>query len=133
MRVSVGDVRLYFEVFGREWVFPSGTAVRRPVVIGLHGGPGLDGTKLRHELAPLADVAQVVVPDQRGHGRSDLGCAEDWNLAQWADDVRRFCDALSIEHPIVLGVSFGGFVAQQYAASYPDHPAGLILISTGPR
>jgi proline iminopeptidase len=34
---------------------------------------------------------------------------------------------------VVLGVSFGGFVAQRYAAAYPEHPAGLILISTGPR
>ena len=33
----------------------------------------------------------------------------------------------------MLGNSFGGFVAQQYAATYPEHPAGLILISTGPR
>ncbi len=33
----------------------------------------------------------------------------------------------------MLGTSFGGFVAQQYAATYPEHPSGLILLSTGPR
>lgn len=33
----------------------------------------------------------------------------------------------------MLGVSFGGAVAQHYAATYPDHPAGLILVSTVPR
>jgi proline-specific peptidase len=133
MRISVGDVRLFFEVFGQEWALGDGGMQRRPSLIGLHGGPGLDGTKLRYQLAALADVAQVVVPDQRGHGRSDHGSPETWNLETWAADVKNLSDALSIERPVVLGVSFGGFVAQQYAASYPKHPAGLILLSSGPR
>lgn len=133
MRVSVGDVRLFFEVFGQEWALAGYAMKRRPALIGLHGGPGLDGTKLRYQLAQLADIAQVVVPDQRGHGRSDRGTPETWNLTTWAADVKNLSDALSIEHPVVLGTSFGGFVAQQYAATYPEHPAGLILLSTGPR
>jgi len=133
MRVSVGDIRLYFEVFGQGWAFTGSAVDRRPVLIGLHGGPGLDGTKLRYQLAPLSDVAQVVVPDQRGHGRSDHGSPETWNLAAWATDVKNLSDALDIEHPVVLGVSFGGFVAQEYAATYPEHPAGLILLSTSTR
>jgi proline iminopeptidase len=106
---------------------------RRPAVVALHGGPGLDGTKLRHLMAPLADVAQVVVPDQRGHGRSDRGKPESWSLARWAADVSGLCDLLEVAHPVVLGVSFGGFVAQQYAAAHPDEPAGLVLVSSGPR
>jgi pimeloyl-ACP methyl ester carboxylesterase len=133
VRVSVGDVRLFFEVAGQEWAFTGGTAERRPALIGLHGGPGLDGTKLRYQLARLAEVAQVVVPDQRGHGRSDRAGPESWNLASWAADVKNFSDALGIGRPGVLGVSFGGFVAQVYAAAHPEQPAGLILISTGPR
>jgi proline-specific peptidase len=133
VRVRVGDVRLFFEVFGRELAFTGSTMERRHALIGLHGGPGLDGTKLRHQLAPLAEVAQVLVPDQRGHGRSDRAGPESWNLASWGADVKSFSDALGIERPVVLGVSFGGFVAQEYAAAYPEHPAGLILISTGPR
>lgn len=133
MRVSVGDIRLFFEVFGQEWALAGDTMERRPALIGLHGGPGLDATKLRYQLARLADVAQVVVPDQRGHGRSDRGGPETWNLASWALDVKNLSDALGIERPVVLGTSFGGFVAQQYAATYPEHPAGLILLSTSPR
>jgi proline-specific peptidase len=133
VRVSVGDARLYFEVFGQEWALAGHTLERRPALIGLHGGPGLDGTKLRYQLAQLGDVAQIVVPDQRGHGRSDYASSESWNLTTWAADVKNLSDALGIEHPVVLGTSFGGFVAQQYAATYPEHPAGLILLSTGPR
>jgi len=133
VRVSVGDVRLFFEVSGAEWLLVEDGMRRRPVLIGLHGGPGLDGTKMRYQLASLADTMQVVVPDQRGHGRSDLSTSDRWNLATWAMDVRGLSDALGIERPIVFGSSFGGFVAQQYAASQPDHPAGLILASTCPR
>lgn len=133
MRVSVGDVRLFFEVFGREWVLGAASMERRPVLIGLHGGPGVDGTGLRCGLASLAEVAQVIVPDQRGHGRSDAGPPESWTLPTWAADVRGLCDVLGVDRPVVLGLSFGGFVAQQYAFSYPERIAGLILISTGPR
>jgi pimeloyl-ACP methyl ester carboxylesterase len=130
VRIAVGDVRLFVEVFGQEWAFDG---ARRPVLVGLHGGPGLDGTKLRYQLAPLADVAQVIVPDQRGHGRSDYGTPQTWNLATWAEDVKNLCDVLDIEQPVVLGISFGGGVVQHYAATYADHPAGLILVSTVPR
>jgi proline iminopeptidase len=77
----------------------------------------------------LADIAQVIYYDHRGQGRSD-GAPDTLNLAQWDDDVKSFCDALGIEKPIVLGGSFGGFVAQSYATRHPEHPAKLILAST---
>jgi proline iminopeptidase len=51
-------------------------------------------------------------------------------VEQCADDVVAFCEALSIEKPIVLGFSFGGMVAMSYAARYSDHPGKLILLST---
>jgi proline iminopeptidase len=132
MRVSVGTVRIFFEVFGQLFALDGGAA-QRPVLVGLHGGPGVDGTGLRYWLAPLADVAQVVVPDLRGHGRSDRGDPADWDLHTWASDTHQLCSVLGIERPVLLGISFGGFVAQKYAALYPDDIAGLVLISTAPR
>lgn len=135
MRASIGDVALYFEIFGQERSIAAGGASidRHPTLIGLHGGPGIDGGKLRYLLPALADIAQVVVPDQRGHGLSDHGSPDQWNLAQWAADVKAFANTLGIEKPIVLGESFGGFVAQQYASTYPEHPAGVVIVSSGPR
>ncbi|AGP34721.1 hydrolase [Sorangium cellulosum] len=130
MRVQAGDVRLFFEVEGAKLV-PDGPAMReRPTVILLHGGPGVDHTDFVPFGSALADVAQVVYLDHRGCGRSDRSGPERWNLATWADDVRAFCDALEIQRPVVLGNSFGGMVAQAYAARYPDHPGKLILTST---
>jgi proline iminopeptidase len=72
----------------------------------------------------------VIVPDQRGHGRSDAGPPDSWNLPTWATDIHALCEVLGVERPVLLGMSFGGFVAQQYAFSYPEDIAGLILIST---
>jgi proline iminopeptidase len=102
----------------------------RPTLLLLHGGPGFDHSLFKPAYAQLADVAQVVYLDHRGNGRSDRGDPSDWQLDVWADDVRGFCDALEIEHPIVLGWSFGGMVAMAYAARHPEHPAKLILQST---
>jgi proline iminopeptidase len=129
----VGDIRLFFETYGAEWVLDGDRMRRRPVVLALHGGPGADATGLRCALAPLAGIGQLVVPDQRGHGRSDRGAPATWNLARWAADARELCEVTGLQAPVVLGRSFGGFVAQQYAAAYPQHPAGLILMATSAR
>ena len=47
--------------------------------------------------------------------------------------MRAFCEALEIELPIVIGVSFGGMVAISYATRHPDHPGKLVLSSTAAR
>jgi pimeloyl-ACP methyl ester carboxylesterase len=130
MHVLVNGVRLFFDVEGAS-LTPNGAAMRqKPTLILLHGGPGFDHSGYKPAFSALADVAQVIFLDHRGNGRSDRGTPETWNLAQWADDVRGFCDVLGIGHPIVLGVSFGGMVAMAYATRHPEHPARLILVST---
>lgn len=130
MHVLVNGVRLFFDVDGAGLV-PDGRVMReKPTLLLLHGGPGFDHSIYKPTFHALADVAQVVYLDHRGNGRSEAGPREAWNLAQWGDDVRGFCDALGIAHPIVLGVSFGGTVALAYATRHPEHPAKLILVST---
>jgi pimeloyl-ACP methyl ester carboxylesterase len=126
----VGDLRLFFDVDG-VGLFPAGTVMdQRPTLLLLHGGPGFDHSPSKPRFSQLADVCQVVYLDHRGQGRSDPSTPDRWTLNQWADDVRSFCDALEINRPIVLGQSFGGFVALNYALRHPDHPGKLILSST---
>src|SRR5437867_5506710 len=130
MHVSVNGVRLFFDVEGAKLV-PDGPVMReKPVLLMLHGGPGADHSIYRPAYSALADIAQIIYFDHRGNGRSEDGPREGWNLAQWGDDVRAFCDALGIVDPIVLGASFGGMVALAYATRHPAHPSRLILIST---
>ena len=130
MRVSLGDVSIWFDLSGPSVVPGDGGLVERPTVVAVHGGPGMDHVNLKAELAPLAEQAQVFYYDQRGHGRSDRGTVESWNLRTWADDLRRLCDALGLVKPIVLGSSFGGHVALAYAGLFPGHPGGLVLANT---
>jgi pimeloyl-ACP methyl ester carboxylesterase len=133
MHVSVNGVRLFFDVEGAKLV-PDGPVMReKPVLLMLHGGPGADHSIYRPAYSALADIAQIVYLDHRGNGRSEDGPREGWNLTQWGDDVRAFCDALGIADPIVLGASFGGMVALAYATRHPDHSSKLILISTEAR
>lgn len=133
MRVHIGDgVRLFVDVDGFGLVpDDDGAKMRdRPTIIAMHGGPGFDHVGPKLGLGPLRDVAQLVVYDHRGHGRSDWRMADEWTLDTWADDLVRLCDALGIEQPIVLGNSFGGFVAQRYLARHPEHPSKVILYAT---
>src|SRR3989441_6552778 len=130
MHVVVNGVRLFFDVEGASLV-PDGPTMReKPPLVLLHGGPGFDHSIYKPGFSTLADVAQVVFLDHRGNGRSDPGPRDRWTLAQWADDVRAFCEALGIARPIVYGASFGGTVALAYATRHPAHPAKLVLVST---
>lgn len=130
MRVRVNGVRLYFDVEGAGLVPDGATMREKPTLVLRHGGSGFDHSAYKPAFSALGAVAQVVYLDHRGNGRSEAGPRDSWTLAQWGDDVRAFCEALGIERPIVLGVSFGGMAALAYATRHPEHPAKLILVST---
>ncbi len=130
MHVKVNGVRLFFDVEGAKLVADGPVLRERPTVILLHGGPGADHAIHKPAWSVLSDIAQIIYLDHRGNGRSEDGPVESWTLEQWGDDVRSLCDALGVERPIVIGTSFGGFVAQAYASRHADHISGLVLIST---
>lgn len=131
MRIEIAPgIRLFVDIDGFGLV-PDGPTMReKPTLLLLHGGPGFDHSGFKPAFSQLADLCQIVTYDHRGHGRSDARPDSEWTLDTWADDVVRLCDALGIERPIVLGQSFGGFVAQRYLARHPGHPAKVILSST---
>lgn len=131
MRIEIEPgVRLYVDVEGPGLVPDGDTLREKPTLVLLHGGPGFDHLAFKPTFSRLADIAQVVYYDHRSHGRSDRRPSAEWTLDTWADDVVRLCDALGVDRPIVLGQSFGGFVAQRYIARHPGHAAKVILSST---
>ena len=132
MFVTVNGVRLFVEVFGQKLAAAGPKMVKRPTVIGVHGGPS-DHAHMRATAEALSEAAQVILYDQRGCGRSEAGDPALWTLEQWGDDVRGVSEALGIDAPMVIGVSFGGFVAQSYAVRHPGHAAGVALVVTGAR
>ncbi|MEU8076274.1 alpha/beta hydrolase [Catellatospora citrea] len=129
MRVSIGEVALYFDVDGSA-LAPDGDRMReRPTMLLLHGGPGADHSLFKPETSALTDVAQLVYLDQRGSGRSDRGGPSDWTWTRWADDVAAFCQALAITRTVLVGSSSGALVAVVCAARHPGLVAGLVLDS----
>jgi proline iminopeptidase len=134
MRVSIGEARLFFDVDGARLVASGAGLVERPTLLLLHPGPGFDHTVYKVRAGEvLSRFAQVVYLDQRGHGRSDRTPLAQLSLEDWADDVRAFCDTLSIEKPVVMGHGFGAMVASVYGARHPDHPARLVLVNPAAR
>ena len=87
MYTTVNGVRLYFDVDG-EGLTPDGSSMReKPTVVMVHGGPGGDHSISKPYFGQLTDLAQVVYYDHRGNGRSSGDDPNDWNLAQWCDDL----------------------------------------------
>ncbi len=130
MHTIVNGTRIWFDIEGAGLV-PDGPVMRqRPTLVLLHGGPGFDHSSFKPAHGALSDVAQILYVDHRGNGRSGYSDPSCWTLDQWADDLRGLFDRLGIDKPVVLGLSFGGFVAQALALRHPGHVGALVLSST---
>lgn len=132
MRIEIGGRSVFFDVAGEQFRPVGNEMVQMPTLIALHGSPGMsDHSALKPDLAALSDTMQVIYLDLAGAGRSDdPPDGQPFTLDLWADDIVRFCAALGIERPFVLGLSGGGFVAGAYAIRHPSHGRGVILAST---
>jgi pimeloyl-ACP methyl ester carboxylesterase len=79
----------------------------------------------------LSDAFQVVLVDNRGVGESDAP-EGPYTVGQLAADAVAVLDDAGLERAHVLGVSLGGFIAQEIALSHPERVAKLVLVSTSP-
>ena len=100
--------------------------------IVLHGGLGLDHQLYRRTLAPLGDVLRLTYLDQRGNGRSVPVDRSTITMEQLADDVVALADHLGFDRFVVLGHSYGGFVAQELAIRHGGRLSGMVLVDTTP-
>ena len=101
---------------GDRLLFISGTGA------DLRDGPRLtDG--------PLGRAFEVLAYDQRGLGRSSV---PEWpyGVADFADDAAALVRAVGWDDCLVLGVSFGGMVAQELAIAHPETVRRLVLACT---
>jgi L-proline amide hydrolase len=103
-----------------------------PPLIVLHGGPGGTHDYLL-SIADLADRRAVVHYDQLGNGRSthypDRG-AEFWTPELFVRELHNLVEALGIADHHVLGQSWGGFLAEEYALTQPAGLRSLVLADT---
>ncbi len=115
-----------------------------PVVLVVHGGPGMPPYESFDGLDRLSDRYRFVYYHQRGCGESTrpIDRFEGRNvgahiqqldaalgLAEQVADIERIRRLLGEEQLIVLGHSYGGFLAALYAAEFPQRVRALVLVS----
>lgn len=116
-RIKVGELQLYYETYGEG----------APLVLipGFRTGLWL----WFKQVEEFAQKFRTIVFDPRGIGQSDKPDAP-LKIRTMADDLAGLLSALDIRQAHILGASFGGFVAQEFALGYPQMTRSLILCCT---
>ena len=106
------------------------------VLIAINGGPGLTSNYMWDMERLAGPDCAVVTYDQRGVGESsqpaDPDSTASYTLANYAADVEAIRRAIGAERLHVMGHSFGGIVAMEYAILYPERVASLLFFGGGP-
>ncbi|RMJ13481.1 hypothetical protein CDV36_006863 [Fusarium kuroshium] len=122
--ILVNGAKLAYELSGPE---------NAQLIITLHGGRGMGDHKSDYKVySRLNDRFRVLSFDYRGHGQSSR--TKPYTFKQLVDDIEgvRKHFLRPEEKVIICGGSFGGFLAQQYAITYPTRLSHLILRGTAP-
>ena len=88
------------------------------------------------QIKELFESFRLIVFDPRGVAASKLRGGAKVSISKIADDIADLLGELRIDSAHILGISFGGFVAQEFALRYPEKLKKLVLASTsfgGPR
>jgi pimeloyl-ACP methyl ester carboxylesterase len=100
-----------------------------PAMLLIHG-LGCDSSTWLPVMARLARRYTVIAPDLLGHGASDKPRA-DYTLAGYANGMRDLLTLLGIDRATVVGHSFGGGVAMQFAYQFPERTERMLMIAPG--
>lgn len=115
--LSLPDIQLYYEEHGKG----------APLV--LIPGFACGSWIWFKQVGPLSQRFRVITFDPRGIGRSTVNSGP-LTMRLHADDVGSLLHELEIERAHILGASFGGFVAQEFALAYPEMTRTLSLCCT---
>lgn len=100
-----------------------------PPLLLLHG-LGCDSSTWSGVMPTLAEHYTVIAPDLLGHGESDKPNA-DYSLGGYANGMRDLLTILDIDKVTIVGHSFGGGIAMQFAYQFPERTERICLVSTG--
>ncbi len=102
---------------------------RGPVLLLLHG-LGCDHRTWEPVIDELARHHTVIAPDLLGHGLSAKPRA-DYSVGGYANGMRDLLTVLGIDKVTVVGHSFGGGIAMQFAYQFPERTERLVLVASG--
>lgn len=115
---EAGDLRIYYELAGRG-----------PRLLYFNGTGGDLRARPNVFDSPLADRFTLLSHDQRGLGRTAIP-DPPYTMGDYADDAAQLLDVLGWDRCHVVGVSFGGMVAQEFALRHPERVDRLVLCCT---
>lgn len=116
-KITANGIEFYYEIHGDG----------EPVV--LLEGLGYSSWMWYKQVDELKKHFKVIIFDNRGVGQTDKPDTE-YSIELFADDTAEVLSALNIDRSHVLGVSMGGFIAQEFALKYPKMVNKLLLCST---
>ena len=117
----------YLSIHGHRRAFVK--VGKGPALLLLHG-LGCDHTTWEPVIDALARRYTVIAPDLLGHGRSAKPRA-DYSLGGYANGMRDLLTILGIDRVTVVGHSFGGGIAMQFAYQFPERTERLLLVASG--
>jgi pimeloyl-ACP methyl ester carboxylesterase len=119
-----------FERDGFSLYYEEAGDTESPAVVLLHGFTS-DHRMWLPVAEPLSQDYRVIVPDMRGHGATTAPeDIESYTMEAFAEDIRALLDHLEVDICALAGCSFGGMVALQFAVTWPERLAALVLSDT---
>ena len=106
-KIKANGIDLYYEIHGRG----------DPLVLIM--GLRRNAEWWYCQIPTLSEHFQVLVFDNRGAGRSDQPDG-DYSISLFADDTAALMKGLGLSSAHVLGISMGGYIAQELAINYPE-------------
>ena len=117
----VNGVRLWYKVAGHGAGAP---------LLFLHGGPGYNSYSFEAQAGKaLEGKLRMIYLDQRGSGRSERPWTGAYSVPIMVEDIEALRKQLGVPKLALMGHSFGGALALEYAAAYPQHVDRLVLVS----
>ncbi len=116
--VAIRDLQMYYEI--------RGTGPRLLTISGTGGD--LRQAPNIFEM-PIAQHFEILAYDQRGLGQTSRPDTS-YTMADYAADANALLDAVAWDRCLVMGISFGGMVAQEFALRYSDRVERLVLACT---
>lgn len=118
--ININDISMYYELHGSE---------DAPVLVLNNGVIMNAAASWVFQTEALSRHYRLLQYDCRGQGQSDHP-DEAYTMEVHADDLAALLDGLDIESAHILGISYGGEVAQAFALKYPQMTKSLILADT---
>jgi proline iminopeptidase len=121
--VVINGVRLWYRVAGKP-------ATDVAPVVFLHGGPGQGSYHFAALAGPYVEPSlRLIYFDQRGSGRSERPWTGEYGKSTLVEDIEGLRRELGVPQIALIGHSFGGALALEYAAQYPEHVSKVVFVA----